>query len=222
MSHYFGTIKPINWYTMLTKKQILLLRLFHGRNMFKEYGVRELARAAHEKSNNAIQIALRQLLKENILIQKKVGTSKLYKVNALNDLSFTYLELIKYLGLPKEAIYSIEALKKEIEKYTFYYSLTVFGSYAINAQTKKSDMDIAIFIPDKSQESNMKIACNMVKSISLLPLHINIIINDDFFEMLVNKQSNLGKEIALKHRAVHNINIFYKLIIKAIDNGFQY
>src|SRR3989344_2498022 len=145
---------------MLTKKQIMLLKPFQGANILKEYGVRELARAANEKSNNAVQIALRQFLKENIVVERK--------------------------------------------------------------QTKKSDLDIAVFIPDKSLESNIKIASNTVKTSTLLPLHIEIITNDEFFEMLINKETNVGKEIAKKHRAVHNTNIFYKIIKKALDNGFKY
>ena len=207
---------------MLTKKQIMLLKPFQGANILKEYGVRELARAANEKSNNAVQIALRQFLKENIVVERKQGTSRLYKINLLNDLSYIYVDLIKYEELSKEVVYSIEVLKKEIEKYTFFYSLVIFGSHAIGKQTKKSDLDIAVFIPDKSLESNIKIASNTVKTSALLPLHIEIITNDEFFEMLINKETNVGKEIAKKHRAVHNTNIFYKIIKKALDNGFKY
>jgi len=207
---------------MLTKKQIMLLKPFQGANILKEYGVRELARAANEKSNNAVQIALRQFLKENIVVERKQGTSRLYKINLLNDLSYIYVDLIKYEELSKEVVYSIEVLKKEIEKYTFFYSLVIFGSHAIGKQTKKSDLDIAVFIPDKSLESNIKIASNTVKTSTLLPLHIEIITNDEFFEMLINKETNVGKEIAKKHRAVHNTNIFYKIIKKALDNGFKY
>ena len=207
---------------MLTKKQVLLLKPFQGANILKEYGVRELARAANEKSNNAVQIALHQFLKENIVVERKQGTSKLYKINLSNDLSYTYLELIKYEELSKEVVYSIEVLKKEIEKYTFFYSLVIFGSYAIGKQTKKSDLDISVLIPDKSLESNIKIASNTVKTNTLLPLHIEIITNNDFFEMLINKETNVGKEIAKKHRAVHNINIFYKIIKKSLEHGFKY
>jgi predicted nucleotidyltransferase len=217
-----GTDVPKNRNNMLTKKQVQLLKPFQGGNIFKEYGVRELARASNEKSSNNIQLALRQFVKENLVNERKQGASKLYSINLSNDLVYDYLELIKYENLSKEVIYSIESLKKEIEKYTFYYSLVIFGSYSIGKQTKQSDLDVAIFIPNKSMTSDMQIATNMVKTSSLLPLHIQIIISDDFFEMLINKEFNVGKEIAKKHRAVHNSNIFYKIIKKALDHGFKY
>jgi len=206
---------------MLTKKQLILLKPFQA-NIFKEHGFLELARLAHEKSHNALQLALAQFLKEKIVTEKRVGTSKLYKINLSNETSYDYLELIKYENLSPAIKYSIEALKTEIEKYTLFYSLVIFGSYVEGKQTKKSDLDVAVLIPDKAQEQNIKIAANLVSSKALIPIHTQIITYDEFFEMLTNKQSNLGKEIANKHRAVHNINIFYKTIKKAIEHGFQY
>ena len=206
---------------MLTKKQIELLRPFQS-NVFKEYSFREIARLASEKSHNALQTALKQFAKEKIISEHKVGTSKLYKIKLDNDLSYDYLSLIKYSQLPVQVVYSIEALKKEIEKHSLFYSLVIFGSYSDGKQTKNSDLDIAIFIPDNTQEKNMKIAVNSALSSSLIPLHVQIISHNDFFSMLVNKQPNLGKEIAFKHRAIQNINIFYKLIKKAMEHGFNY
>lgn len=207
---------------MLTEKQLAMLKPFLGANMFKEYGVRELARAANEKSNNAVQIALRKFVKENIVNIRNSGTSKLYRINLDNDLSYDYLELLKYEGLSKEIIYSIEALKKEIEKYNLFYSLAIFGSYAAGKQNKKSDLDIAVFIPDKNIESKIKIASKMAEINSLVPLHVQIIPDDDFFEMLVNKEANVGKEIAMNHRTIYNLKAFYKTIKKASEHGYKY
>lgn len=222
MYHLNGTIKPIIWYTMLTKKQLTLLKPFQGANIVREYGVRELARASNEKSNNAIQLALKQFIKEKIVSERKVGTSKLYKINLSNNLSYNYLELIKFEGLPKEVVSSVESLMNEIDKYSLFYSLAIFGSYAIEKQAKNSDLDIAVFIPNKSYEQNVKIASNMAQSSALLPLHVQIVAVDDFFEMLINKQANVGKEIARKHRVIYNLPVFYKIIKKALSHGFQF
>ncbi len=207
---------------MLTKKQLMLLKPFQGANIAREYGVRELARALNEKSNNAMQIALKQFIKEKIVTERKVGTSKLYKINLSNNLSYNYLELIKFDGLSKEVVSSVEALMNEIEKYDLFYSLAIFGSYAIGKQAKASDLDITVLIPNKSFEQNVKIASNMAKTSALLQLHVQIITIDDFFEMLINKQANVGKEIARKHRVIYNSSVFYKIINKALSHGFKF
>ena len=221
MHHEVGTIEPINWCTMLTKKQIKILQPFLV-NIFKGYGQRELGRLAKENSNNAIQIAIAQFEKEDIVTSQKVGTSKIYKINLDNELSYDYLTLLKYEGLPRLVYQSIEALKKQIEKYNLFYSLVIFGSYSFGEQNKDSDLDIALLIPDKTQVSNMKIAINMASLKSLLKLDIQIITFEEMQLMLTNKEVNVGKEIARKHRAVHNINIFYKIVRRAIEHGFNY
>jgi len=207
---------------MLTKKQLMLLKLFQGANIVREYGVRELARASKEKSNNAIQLALKQFIQEKIVTQRKIGTSRLYRINLSNNLSYNYLELIKFEGLSKEVVSSVEALMNEIDKSNLFYSLAIFGSYAIGKQAKVSDLDIAVFIPNKSFEQNVKIASNMAQTSALLPLHVQIITVDDFFEMLINKQANVGKEIARKHRVIYNSPVFYKIVKKALNHGFQF
>jgi predicted nucleotidyltransferase len=221
MPYKVGTIKPINWCIVLTKNQLKLLGPFLA-NIFKEYGQRELGRLAQEKSNNAVQRAIRQFEKENIVTLRKVGTSKLYRINLDNEVSYHYLSLLSYEGLSKAVLYSIAQLKKQIENYTLFYSLVIFGSYATGKQHTESDLDIALIIPDKKQEQNMKIAENMARTNSLLPLHIQVITFDEMFEMLTNKEENVGKEIARAHRAVQNINIFYKIIRKSLEHGFNY
>lgn len=207
---------------MLTKKQLTLLQPFQ-RNIFKEYSFRELATLATEKSHNALQLALKQFMKEKLITERKIGTSKLYKLRSENESVYDHLTLIKYKGLPFQVVYCIESLKKEIEKYTTFYSLILFGSYATGQQTKGSDLDVTILLPDKTQEKNIKVAVNMTRmTSSTLPLHAQVITFDDFIEMLVNKEKNVGKEIAHKHRAVHNINIFYKCVKRALEHGFRY
>lgn len=221
MHHKMGAIEPQNGGIMLTKKQITILEPFLV-NVFAEHGQRELGRLAKKRSNNSIQRALTEFEKENIVTFNKVGTSKRYKINLDNEKSYDYLTLLQNEKLTKVVRQSIEILKKEIEKHTLFYSLVIFGSYVVGKQNKDSDLDIAIFIPDKNQENNIKIAGNMVKNKSLLNLDIQIITFDEMVEMLVNKHPNLGKEIARKHMAIHNVNIFYKIVRRAIENGFTY
>ncbi|MDO8563990.1 MAG: nucleotidyltransferase domain-containing protein [Nanoarchaeota archaeon] len=206
---------------MLTKKQLILLKSFQS-NVFREYSFKDISRITGEKSNNALQIAIKQFIEEDLVSWRKIGNSKLYKMKIENEICYDYLTLISYESLTPEVKSSINALKKEIEKYNFFYSLVIFGSYAIGKQTRKSDLDIALIIPDKTLEKDMKIAVNMALNNSIIPLHVEIIASNDFFEMLINKQENVGKEIARKHRAIHNINIFYKIVKMANDNGFKY
>jgi len=215
-------IKPLKWYdNMITKKQLKILEVFRE-NIFREYSYKEIGQRAKEKSNNTLQKAIRQFLKEKIVIEKKVGTSKLYSINTENEKVYDYLALLKFEGLPKEVAYSIKELIKEIEEYTLFYSLVIFGSYADGKYTNKSDLDVCILIPEKSLEKDIKIALNMASNKSLLKLDPYIFTLDEFLQMLKDKSENLGKQIARKHKAIQNINIFYKFVKKGMENGFKY
>jgi len=206
---------------MATTKQIKILEAFR-KLAGKKLTAEQIKKESSMNSNNFLYKALNQLLKEKVLISENIGKSKLYYLNLNNELVYSYYSLLAYEGLPKTVVYSLESIKKEIEKYTLFYSLVVFGSYASGKQNEKSDLDVAILIPDEVQGKNMKIAINMSEMHSIIHPHIFAFTFEEFFEMLTNKESNVGKEIAKKHKAVHNINIFYKIIKKALEHGFRY
>ncbi len=205
---------------MLTKKQLLIFRAFLG-NIFREYSFKELKKLSGEKSNNAFQLAIKEFKKEFLVKEKKVGTSRLYTINTENELVYHYFSLLSLSKLPKKASEEIRLLKKELEKYTLFYSLVVFGSYTDSTYKKGSDLDIAIIVQDKSREKDIKIALNSLSNKTLIKVDAHIITNEEFLEMLKTDYENLGKQIAIKNLPIHNINIFYKILKKGIENGFK-
>ena len=206
---------------MLTKKQLSIFGAFLG-NIFIEYSHKELKSLSREKSNNAFHIAIQEFKKENLMKERKIGTSKLYTLNTENEFVYHYLSIVAQSKLPKQAYEEIKLLKRELEKYDLFYSLVVFGSYANNTYKKDSDLDIAIIVQDNSKEKDIKIALNSVNNKALIKIDAHIITIGEFLEMLKADYENLGKEIARKNFPIHNINIFYKIIKKGIENGFRY
>ena len=206
---------------MLTKKQVSIFGACIG-NIFKEYSYKEIKELSGEKSNNAFQQAMKEFKRENLVLERNVGTSRLYTINIDHDGVYSYLSLVAPLKLPKQAYGDIRLLKNELDKYTPFYSLVVFGSYADQTYNKKSDLDIAVIIKDYSDEKAIKVALNKVRNKALLTLDTHIIPQEELLEMLTADYENLGKEIARKNLPMHNINIFYKIIKKGIDHGFKY
>lgn len=191
------------------------------RNVFREHSYKELKELSKEKSNNAFQLAVMEFKKENLVIERRIGTSRLYTLNFGNEMVYHYLSLIAQSKLSKQANEEIKLLKEEIEKYTLFYSLVIFGSYADNTYKKSSDLDIAILVQDKTKEKGIKIALNSASNRALIKIDAHIISIDEFLEMLKLDYENLGKQIARKNLPIHNINIFYKMIRKGIENGFR-
>ena len=205
---------------MLTESQ---LKIFEPltRNMLKEYSIKEIKEACGEKSNNALALALKKFKEENLVKERRVGRSLLYTINADNGLVFNYIQLINTKKLPKSVLRAIERIKEDVEKHTSFFSIVIFGSYAIEKQTKDSDLDIAVFI---EQEDKRKIVEAVFKSMelkSLLKIHGHVITKNEFLEMLNVDYENLGKEIARKHLIIHNPVIFYSMLKEGMKHGFK-
>ena len=205
---------------MLTKKQLSIFGTFI-RNIFKEYSYKELKNLSGEKSNNSFQLAMKEFKNEKLVRERKIGTSRLYTLNMENELVHHYISLIAQSKLPKLANEEIMLLKKEIERYTLFYSLVVFGSYADNTYKKGSDLDIAIITQDKTNEKGIKTALNSANNKMLIKIDAHIITIREFLEMLKLDYENLGKQIARKNLPIHNVNIFYKILKTGMENGFR-
>ena len=134
---------------MLTESQ---LKIFEPltRNMLKEYSIKEIKEACGEKSNNAMSLAIKKFKEENLIKERRVGWSLLYNLNLDNELVFNYIQLINTKKLPKSVLRAIERIKEDVEKYTSFFSIVIFGSYAIGKQTKDSDLDVAVFIEEET------------------------------------------------------------------------
>ncbi len=205
---------------MLTKKQLKILNIFQ-RDEFKEITWKQVKELSKEKSSSIIQNSIKEFLTEGLITEKKIGTSKLYSVNHKNNKVYIYFETYNKENLPKQVLKSIRELEDSLDNHTFFYSIVIFGSYALGEQKKNSDLDIAVFI---EQEDKRKIVEAVFKSMelkSILKIHGHVITKDEFLEMLKVDYENLGKEIARRHLIIHNPAIFYSLIKEGMKHGFK-
>jgi predicted nucleotidyltransferase len=207
---------------MITKKQLKIFSIFL-KNEFREYTYKEIKELSKEKSNSIIQNAIKSFLKENLIIERKLGTSKLYLINHNNNKVYSYFETYINENLSNEVRYTLELLEEGLNKNTgsFFYSVVIFGSYASREETKKSDLDIAVFIQDEEKKKMIENVLHSLNTKSILKVDGHAITQKEFLEMLKNNQENLGKQIARKHLIVYNPQIFYSLIKEGIKNGFK-
>ena len=115
---------------------------------------------------------------------------------------------------------AIDAIKKEMAE-TPFYTMAIFGSYAINQQKQTSDIDIAIFIENEENKKKIEASMNSAKLRIPIEADIQVIPYAEMTEMLANKEENLGKQIARKHITVHNHQLFYDIIKEGINRGFR-
>lgn len=208
------------WFNMITEKQLKIFGVF-VKKPFAEYTRKEIKKESKEKSNNALALAINTLKKEKVLLEKKIGKSGLLTLNLDNGVTFYYLSLCNNHRINDLVKLSLEALKKEITEETPFFSMVIFGSYAVGEQNKNSDLDVAVFIENEDNQKKIEALANSAKLKSALEMDLHVIPIKEMIEMLINQEENLGKQIARKHLAVHNHRIFYEIIKEGMKHGFR-
>ncbi len=118
---------------MITQKQLKIFEAL-AKKPFTKLERKEIKSLAKEKSNNALSLAIKQFTKEDIIKIQKIGKSFLICLNLDNDLTYYYLALANFEKMNKDVQVALKIVKEEIEKVTYFYSLVIFGSYAIQEQ----------------------------------------------------------------------------------------
>ena len=99
-----------------------------------------------------------------------------------------------------------------------WYILLLFGSYAKKTQTKNSDIDVMLIVPDGKEDLCEKDADRAARSLPL-QIHILVFSESQFLEMLQTKQSNVGQEALKNNIILYGGQIYLQLLEEAIQNG---
>ncbi len=136
-------------------------------------------------------------------------------ITALNIIGFiAEYEASKVKYLPH---LNIQRLINKIK--TNFFILIVTGSYANNKQKSTSDLDIVIIC---EQEPKKILSEIKLESELLMPeIHPYVFTEDQFFQMLINKEENYGKEIAKNNLIISGGKEYYSIIKEAIKYGFN-
>jgi predicted nucleotidyltransferase len=205
---------------MITGKKLKIFEVI-AKNPFAEHTRKQIKKESGEKSNNALALAISLFTKEQILSEKKVGKSGILTLNLNNDLGFIYIALCNDMRIDKTVKIAVQMLKDEINEETMFYSIVVFGSYAVNKQKRASDLDVAVFIDGEEKKKKIDALINSAKLKAPVKIDAHVIPKAEMIEMLTNREENLGKQIARKHLAVHNHQIFYDIIKEGMRLGFR-
>jgi predicted nucleotidyltransferase len=203
---------------MLSPKQIKIFEAFL-RKPYRALTYREIKEYSREKSNSVIQNAIKRFIDEELVRKRLVGNIILYKLVLENAVVFSYFEILIKEKLSQPVRKTIKTVKEEFD--VDFLSIVIFGSYVQGSQTQKSDIDIAVFVDSEKDKKSCELSIKTIELKSLIPVDIHIITRDEMLYMLRDKRENLGKQIARKHLAIHNPAIFYSIIQKGVNNGFQ-
>lgn len=201
---------------MLTKEQFNILSVFHP-DIFLKVTFKQIKVKSLQKSNNVVQIALKEFLKQKIMKTENIGDISIYSLNLDNNLTLYYLTLINENELLKRKFPKtiLEDIQKKIFKHTPFFVLIVFGSYAKNKSVKSSDLDIAMIVESNETKKEIIPFLETVKRREVINVDYHVFSRNEFLEMLNSDIENLGKQI-YKNNLIYYGFIEYCNMIKGI------
>ena len=202
---------------MLTKKQLSILSVFK-KDIFTSLTFKQIKQKSGQKSNNIVQIALKEFQKHGIVKTKKTGDVITYQLD-LNNRTLSYLNIINESEISESKIpkMSLDNIKNRLFKYTEFFILIVFGSYAKNEATKKSDLDIAVSAESEHTKKEITPFLETIKRREILQIDYHVFTRVEFLEMLKADFENIGKQI-FKNSIIYYGYIFYCNMMNGTKN----
>jgi len=181
---------------MITKQQLRILSVFM-KEPFAELTFKQIKKESGQKSNNIVQIALKEFQKQGLVKTKKTGNVIAYSLNFGNNLTIGYLNLlneseIKRKKFPAEIL---AEMQNKISKYTDFFILIIFGSYVKGKTNEKSDLDIAVIVESEKTRKEVMPYIETIKRRELIKIDCHIFTEKEFLDLLQAEEENLGKQI---------------------------
>jgi predicted nucleotidyltransferase len=202
----------------MLNKTHALLEIF-AREPWREFTFKEVKKLSKNKSESYVYNTLNYFVKEQVLIRENAGNVVLYKINH-NSKASAYLGFVsQYSAWMKRNIpfVDIEAVKLKVP--TNFFTMLITGSYARGEQKKDSDIDLVVIgsIDPKKVYAELNHVCDM----SIPKIHLYVFTETEFLRMLLDKKPNYGKEAAKNNLIIHGGEAYYRIIMEAVDHGFN-
>lgn len=203
---------------MITKEQLNILGVFH-KNIFLELTFKQIKEQSIQKSNNLVQIALKEFQKQNLIKTKLTGDVTTYSLNLSNNDVLSYINLVNQgivsrQKFPKDILAEIQ---KRILSQTEFFILIVFGSHAKNKATEKSDLDIAVIVESEQTKKDIAPFLETIKRREIKHIDYHIFSRNEFLDMLKADVENVGKQI-YSNSLIYYGYIEYCGIIRSMKN----
>ena len=157
-----------------------------------------------------------------MLKEEKAGNVILYNLNLASLRARTYTGLVsEHVAWNQKYIpyKDLEKISKGIP--TEFYVLIITGSYVRKKQTLKSDIDMVVICDDSLDPKRIYAEISQACKLNIPPVHLYVFRKKEFLEMLTNKESNYGKEIANNNLILSGGKEYYGIINEAMQNGFD-
>lgn len=206
---------------MIYEEEMKIIGIYRN-NPFREFTLQEIMKKLGKKSYYWAHNAVKKLQKEGIITIRKAGRTMLcsFNFNSLKALAnIAYAEqTAAYSSIPKLLAEKITA---SLSRCTPFFIFMAGGSYAAGTAKKSSDIDMAVIVENEEIKKLIRPYLKDAIELSDIKIDEHIFTRNEFREMLIRQEENLGKELARKHAIAYGADSYYSIIKEAHKNGFQ-
>ena len=204
----------------MLNKEYTILEPF-AKEAWKKFTFKEIKKLSCNKSDNYVHTTLKRFVASEVLQEQKIGNNIVYSlkqnVSSLNTIGFVAeYEASIAKHLPHKVIQKIIQKLK-----TSFYIFIVTGSYAKGKQKENSDLDIVLICDNKQDPNSILSQIRFESELSIPEVHPYVFTQDQFYQMLTNKEANYGKEIVRSNLIITGGKVYYSIILEAIEHGFN-
>lgn len=205
---------------MLKKEYELLVPFM--RKPWKKFAFKEIKKSTNKTSESYVYNGLKRFVSQGILKEERAGNVILY------SLLLSRIKTQAYAGFAAEHMAwskkhipfdDVEKIAGQIP--ATFYILIITGSYAQNRQTPTSDIDMVLIVDDAVETKKVYAALQLKCEMNIPPIHQYVFKREEFLQMLLNKEANYGKAIALDNLILYGGAEYFKIMDEAIQNGFN-
>ena len=194
---------------LFTKTQIKILKLLCS-TITKSYSIRAISRAI-KQSYPLTYHSAKDLIKKGFIIEDEHRLLSLNYKSNFQDLA--YIESLRaeeFLKKHKEIMLFVGEILKKTEG---FFTLLIFGSYAIGEETKNSDTDILMIIEKIEDADKEEKFLNRIADTYLKKHHCYVIGKESVKEMVKERDKlNVINETLNKHIIFFGADDYYRLM----------
>jgi predicted nucleotidyltransferase len=188
---------------------------------WKRYTFTELKVVSKKKSKSYLAMTIKSFLKRGILRQDFVGRLPVYSLNTGSAKARAFAGFVlenSAWGKKHMPYQDLEKLMRQVPVQNYAFIIT--GSYARGRQTEKSDVDAVILVDDAVEPKRVYAELSHACEMSIPHVHLYVFRNKEFMDMLLNREANYGKEIALNNMILYGGQVYLQLVAEAMRHGF--
>jgi len=197
--------------TALSDTEIEILKLLTS-DLTRDFTILKIAELTG-KAKRLTYAAAKKLAKERTIIIQEKANLKLCKLNLRNAQIIAFIESLRWREFSRRhpdigLLVSTLISKSDLP----YLTVAVFGSYAKETATEKSDLDMLVVIPDRIFANAVEAAIESAKVLSNVPLHDVIVTYAEFVDMLKEMRITVAREVLEARYVAYGAEPFYTLI----------